>query len=623
MSIKKNFFAPFAPGLGATRRAAMLLLVMMLTTATAWATDKTLSGSESYTAQDGDVLTGSTYGTVTIAANASITLSDVTITGGIVCAGTAEITLVGTNSVTGFSGYDPIIDAVRYTAGIQVGGSSTTLTIKGNGSLTANGALHSAGIGLSRAWDVDATGGHIVIEGGNITATGDGMGAGIGTGVSFGGDSDKTATLGNITIKGGTVRAIGGTDNGNGIGKGFAYVDGHAVVGTITIYDGIEMVDASSISESVTYMYGKTDVTANASTYFTITEDGNRRVITPKDDTDYTITIADGIEHGTIACEATTAKLGANVTITATPDQGYGFSRLVVKDAQNNDVESTGNSFTMPRSNVTVSAIFAEGSYNGACGNGVYYAYDSSTKTLTISGTGAMTNYNYLSERPWDGYASDIQTVVIGASVTSIGDYAFLNCLNLATVTVYAPSCSLGDNAFLNCNNLANIYVFSETYAEKITGITGGYCGTTDHERDVVWALTGESPNCTLTITGEGAMYDYGDPSEYPWYSYAGRINEVVIGNGVTSIGKYAFYGTRLTSIEIPAGVTSIGKYAFSSCDYLGSVTFAEGSQLTSIGNSAFQGCYNLTSITIPASVTSIGSDVFANCSNLEAVMRL
>ena len=83
--------------------------------------NKTLSGSESYTANDGDVLTGSTSGTVTIANNAKITLSDVTITGGIVCAGTAEITLVGTNSVTGAS----------QKAGIQVGGSNTTLTIKG------------------------------------------------------------------------------------------------------------------------------------------------------------------------------------------------------------------------------------------------------------------------------------------------------------------------------------------------------------------------------------------------------------------------------------------------------------------------------------------------------------
>ena len=104
-TINKNFFiAPSITGLGTMRWVATLLLAVMLftmTAQTAWATDKTLSGSESYTANDGEVLTGSTSGTVTIAADARITLSDVTITGGIVCSGTAEITLVGTNSVTG------------------------------------------------------------------------------------------------------------------------------------------------------------------------------------------------------------------------------------------------------------------------------------------------------------------------------------------------------------------------------------------------------------------------------------------------------------------------------------------------------------------------------------------
>ena len=321
--------------------------------------NKTLSGSENYEAQNGDVLTGSTSGTVTIASGANVTLSDVTITGGIVCAGSATITLVGTNSVTGAS----------QKAGIQVGDSGTKLTIKGNGSLTANGGTHSAGIGLSRAWDVDAMGGNIVIEGGNITATGNGMGAGIGTGVCWGNGTDNYATIGNITIKGGTVRAIGGTDNGypgNGIGKGGAYSSGHAVVGIITIYDGIDKVDASSISESVTYMHveneTETDVTANKYDYFSIIEDGNRRVIELKDDTDYTITISNGIEHGTLT-GATTAKYMEEVTITATPDFGYRLSRLVVKDAQNNAVASTDNSFFMPKSNVTVSAVFEQGTH--------------------------------------------------------------------------------------------------------------------------------------------------------------------------------------------------------------------------------------------------------------------
>ena len=372
MSIKKNIFAPLALGLGATRRAAVLLLVMMLTATTAWATDKTLSGSESYTAQNGDVLTGSTSGTVTIANNATITLSDVTITGGIVCAGTAEITLVGTNSVTGFSRFDPNINAYRYTAGIQIGGSGTTLTINGDGSLTANGAQYAAGIGLNGAWNVteDVIGGNIVINGGNITANGGVGAAGIGAGFTKDphNSSERKAIVGNITIKGGTVTAVGvtamGGNGADGIGAGDNIYNATYQIGTMTIYDDIDKVDASAITESVTYMHidgnTETDVTANASTYFTITEDGNRRVIAPKDDTDYTITIANGIEHGTLE-GAATAKYMEKVTITVTPALGYRFSRLVVKDAQNNDVALTNNTFLMPKSNVTVSAVFEQG----------------------------------------------------------------------------------------------------------------------------------------------------------------------------------------------------------------------------------------------------------------------
>ena len=67
-------------------------------------------------------------------------------------------------------------------------------------------------------------------------------------------------------------------------------------------------------------------------------------------------------------------------------------------------------------------------------------------------------------------------------------------------------------------------------------------------------------------------------------------LESVTIGNGVTTIGDYAFFDcSALTSITIPDSVTTIGDYAFSYCG-------------------------NLTSITIPDSVTSIGSEAFANC---------
>ena len=251
-------------------------ITITATTKKAAEPNKTLSGSESYTAQNGDVLTGSTSGTVTIPDGASITLSDVSISGGIVCNGSVTITLVGTNSVTGAS----------QKAGIEVGGSGTTLTIKGNGSLTATGGQHSAGIGLSRAWnpDNDVIGGNIVIEGGTITANGGSQwGAGIGTGVIYGNGSAKTARLGNITIKGGTVKATSGSDS-DGIGTGYTYSPCTNAIGTVTIYDEIDLVNASSIKNfaSVVYMHGETNVTASKTDYFTIGEDGNRRLIVQK-----------------------------------------------------------------------------------------------------------------------------------------------------------------------------------------------------------------------------------------------------------------------------------------------------------------------------------------------------
>ena len=339
-----------------------------------------------FTVVDGDVLTGSTSHTVTIAADAKITLSGVTITGGIVCAGTAEITLVGENAV-GVTSLDATL--IHKTAGIQIGSSGTTLTIKGNGSLNATGGSASAGIGLGRTWDANATGGSVVIEGGTVTASG---GNGIGTGTV---GNNMTATIGDIVIKGGTVNAR--------LGSGYIYNGSSVTIGAIKIYDTIDKVDASAITESVTYMHveneTETDVTANKADYFTIIEDGDRRVITPKDDTDYTITIADDIEHGSIACAATTAKFGDKVTITATPDFGYRLSRLVVKDAQNKSVASTGNSFTMPQSNVTVSAVFEQGTHGTTEFSWGYFGQDGFVTEATIYD--GVTTVNLQQERSY------------------------------------------------------------------------------------------------------------------------------------------------------------------------------------------------------------------------------
>ncbi|GHT19680.1 hypothetical protein AGMMS4957_04470 [Bacteroidia bacterium] len=147
--------------------------------------------------------------------------------------------------------------------------------------------------------------------------------------------------------------------------------------------------------------------------------------------------------------------------------------------------------------------------------------------------------------------------------------------------------------------------------------VDSGSCGT-----NLTWTLTGTSPNYTLTISGTGAMANYSaysSPSNFaPWDSFRTAIKTVVINNGVTSIGNFAFYVcSGLTSVTIPESVTSIGKTAFQQCS-LTSVTIPNS--VTSIESGAFSSCSGLTSVTIPNSVTNIGESAFIHCSGLTSV---
>ena len=97
---------------------------------------------------------------------------------------------------------------------------------------------------------------------------------------------------------------------------------------------------------------------------------------------------------------------------------------------------------------------------------------------------------------------------------------------------------------------------------------------------------------------------------------YCNFLKSVRIGDGVTSIGTYAFNKcSSLASITIPDGVTSISTYVFQNCYSLASITIPES--VTNIDSYAFYYCPSLASITIPASVTSIGTYAFYNCSGM------
>ena len=128
-----------------------------------------------------------------------------------------------------------------------------------------------------------------------------------------------------------------------------------------------------------------------------------------------------------------------------------------------------------------------------------------------------------------------------------------------------------------------------------------------------------------LTVTGSMGFYGFDSNYEYSGilrYSsgadarnnaYQNAVQKVEIGNSVTSIGPYAFYGCRsLSSIVIPNSVTSIGSDAFNNCYSLSSVVIPNS--VTKIENYAFYGCRSLSSIVIPNSVTKIENYAFNNC---------
>lgn len=182
----------------------------------------------------------------------------------------------------------------------------------------------------------------------------------------------------------------------------------------------------------------------------------------------------------------------------------------------------------------------------------------------------------------------------------------------------------------------------------------------------------------TLTISGTGPMKAYSEYAQAPWFYYQSSIKNVVIENGVTTIGDYAFYSyTELIDVTIGNSVTTVGTYAFYGCSGLSSVTipdsvttidryafsqcsgmigfcvdadnpnFSSDSKgvlfnkdqttliqapgtisgsyvipgtVTTIGFSAFYGCSGMTAITIPESVTVIEISAFSDCDGMTAI---
>ena len=250
---------------------------------------------------------------------------------------------------------------------------------------------------------------------------------------------------------------------------------------------------------------------------------------------------------------------------------------------------------------------------------------------------------------------SGLTSVEIGNSVTSIGDSAFKGCSGLTSVEIGNSVTSIGYSAFSHCSGLTSVEIGNSVTSigddafsscSSLTSVEIGHSVTNIGE-DAFWGCSGltsvEIPN-SVTRLGSYAFYncsgltsvhindiaawcniEFGDNTANPLcyarnlYLNGEKVTELVIPNGVTSIGDDAFYGcSSLTSVEIGNSVTSIGKHAFNDCYGLTSVEI--GNSVTSIGDSAFKGCSGLTSVEIGNSVTSIGSSAFSGCTNLLSI---
>ena len=285
---------------------------------------------------------------------------------------------------------------------------------------------------------------------------------------------------------------------------------------------------------------------------------------------------------------------------------------------------------------------------SGTCGDNLTWTLDGNY-SLTISGTGDMTDYNSINV-PWYNnreyitsikindsvtsigewafwYCTGLTNVTIGNRVTSIGDWAFGNCTSLESITIGNGVTSIGERAFWKCTSLTNIAI-----PNSVTNIGNSvFCECT--------SLTGVTIGNSVDYIGQGA------------FEGCFSLSSIAIPDSVSYIEFHAFYGCAgLSNVTIGSGVTNIGETAFVGCSSLMSFDVDNNNQLYSSeggvlfnknkthlitcpggysGNysipdgtiyilvHAFEDCTSLTGVTVPDSVTSIASGAFSGCSGL------
>ncbi|MDE6004062.1 MAG: leucine-rich repeat protein, partial [Oscillospiraceae bacterium] len=278
-----------------------------------------------------------------------------------------------------------------------------------------------------------------------------------------------------------------------------------------------------------------------------------------------------------------------------------------------------------------ISASAEEIITSGTCGENLTWNFNEETGTLTITGIGKMTDWNYYATLPWENFQQNIKAIILDDGVTTIGDYAFRKFSNLESVSIPNSVTEIGSSAFENCSALVSISI-----PESVTDLgDSSFAGCSALQSVNI-------PNAIKTIA-------------YGIFEDCSALESIHIPDSVTAIKNYAFSGcSSLESITISENVTEIDYRAFLECSSLTAINISENNQnyssqdgvlfdkekttlmifpaknpiteysipntVTKINQYAFRNCSVLESVMIPDNVTNIAYYTFINCSALQAI---
>lgn len=275
---------------------------------------------------------------------------------------------------------------------------------------------------------------------------------------------------------------------------------------------------------------------------------------------------------------------------------------------------------------VTALDLSPERHGDNTCGEDLVWSL--SGTTLTISGTGPMTDYSYSEPAPWDAYADAVVHVVLEEGVTTVGSNAFNQMEKILDISLPESLTSIGDSAFYYCSVLSGVKI-----PEGVTQIGD----SAFYRCDLMDSVT--------IPAGVTALSD-------DIFSGCGRLAEVTLPEGLTALGSGVFSEcAQLKAVNLPASLITMGDNPFRGCKKLENITVSgnnfryenglllsgDGKRLiwispkaktvalpdtlTEIGGYAFYECVSLSRVELPGSVKVIGGNAFKGCVGLKELL--